>query len=466
MNTNTKKELFESVPVPKAIAAMAIPTIISQLINLVYSMADAFFIGRTGDSFKTGAITVAFTLYMMTIAFSNLCGIGGGSLITRLISTNDTENAKKVSSYSVYLSVIIALVYSLIVAVFMDPILKLFGASENTILFARQYTIFVVVIGNVPVILSLTLAHLLRNVGYSKQASIGLSGGSVLNIILDPILMFVILPEGMEVVGAAAATLIANVASCIYLLLAVRKVSKKAALSLSPKDIKGIRKTDLKELYAVGIPSAILTGLFDVANIFLNSLMAAHSDFELAAIGIVMKAERLPNAINLGICQGMLPIVAYNYASGNAKRMHEIMKTVRIYGLIIAVLSMILFQIFVTPIVKIFLSTSTGNIEDSLATIGFATLFLRIRCLGSLSQFMNYHSSYCLQAMGDGKDTLIHALVRELGFYIPSMYLLDMLFGSTGLAWALILGETLGGIFALWLLSRYLKKHRRNTQTA
>ncbi len=455
-----KKALFETMPIPQALTKMAIPTIISQLISLIYNLVDTFFIGRCGNSYMMASVTLAFTIFMMLTALANLFGIGGGSLIARLNGKHDSENAKIVSSYSVYGAVFISLAYALLIAVTMEPLLNLLGASEATMGFAKQYVWIVVVAGSLPIILSQVFAHLLRNSGYAKQASLGLSLGGVLNMGLDPLFMFVLLPDGMQVFGAALATTIANVVSCIYLLMKYRQAGKSGApLTMKLSHVRQIRPEDRKSLFAVGVPSAVLTGLFDVANIFLNRLMAGHGDLELAAIGIVMKAERLPNAINLGICQGMLPIVAYNFSSGNRQRMNDTITFARKCGLIICAFSMVFFELLATPIIKLFMSTSTGDVANSLLTIGFATTFIRIRCLASPVQFLNYSSSFCLQAMGAGKETLIHAVFRELVFYIPFMFLLNWIFGTYGLAAALIAGEGCGAVFAIIILNRFLKKH-------
>ncbi len=460
MISDGKKELFETMPVPKAIAALAVPTVVSQLVNLVYNIVDTFYIGRTGNPSMVAAVTVAFTLFMLTIAFSNLFGVGGGGLVSRLIGKGLHGEAKKISAYSFWGAAAVAAGYSLLVAVFMDPLLYLFGASDDTIVFARQYVWLVVSAGSVPVILSQVTAFLLRNTGYSKQASLGLSGGGILNIILDPLFMFVLMPDGCEVLGAALATLLSNIVSCAFLLIVAVKVSDRAGISIDPREIRGVRRGDLRELYSVGVPSAVLTGLFDAANIVLNILMSAHGDLEVAAVGIVMKAERLPNAINLGICQGMLPIVAYNYSSGSRKRMSDVVKTVRLYGLLIAGVSLVLYELFTEPIIRVFLSTSAGNVAESLTTIGFAVTFLRFRSLGSPVQFLNYHSSYCMQAMGDGRGTLIHALLREIVFYIPCMILFDRLFGTTGLVLALPIGESFGALAAVFMLRKLVKKRQ------
>ena len=453
-NTISKDEMFANAPVLEALAVMAVPTIISQLINLIYNMVDAFFIGRTGNSYMMAATTITLTMVMLNVAFSNLFGVGGGSLVARLMGRREPGYARQVSAFSVYGAITLAVTYSVLIGVFLDPVLRLLGASDATIGFARQYALIVIVLGSLPSILSLTLAHLLRNAGYSGQASLGLSMGGVLNMALDPLFMFVLLPRGQEVVGAAIATTLSNVIACLYLLIAVKKATAEAPLSMRLRDAIGLEKHFVRDIFSVGVPSAMLTGMFDLANICLNVISAAHSDLVLAAMGIVMKVERLPNAINVGLSQGMMPIVAYNYASGNEERMNEVIRKTRYIGLAFAGASIVLFEIFAGPVSRAFLSTSGSDVEIAMQTVAFAATFLRLRCLASPVQFINYNTSFCMQGMGKGKETLLHATVRQLGFYIPIMFLMDRLWGTTGLASALVISEALSAVLALWLLRR------------
>ncbi|MCR5483986.1 MAG: cation transporter [Clostridiales bacterium] len=460
---NNKKYLFEEMPINKALMTMAIPTIVSQLVNLIYNIVDTMFIGRTGDAYKTAAVTLAFTIFMMTVSFGNLFGIGGGSLIARLMGSGEKEKSKAVSALAFYGAITAALLYSLIIGVFQNPILDFLGASDNTLGFAKQYIFLVVVLGDVPVILSMTTAHLLRNTGYSKQAGIGLSLGGILNVILDPVCMFVIMPKGMEVFGAALATLISNIVACVYLVSVMAKVSTRSALCLDPREIKNITRDELRSFFGVGVPSALLTGLFDVANICLNALAATHGDLQLAAIGIVMKAERLPNAVNIGLCQGMLPIVAYNYSSGNHQRMRAVIRSTQLYGLSMSIGALILFEIFSPYVCGVFMNTSSGaNTAAAVSTVAFATLFLRIRCIASPLQFLNFSTSFAMQAVGYGSGTMIHAVFRELIFYIPFMFVLNHFFGLNGLVSAIIFGEGAGAVFALLLFRRWKKLNVRS----
>ena len=452
-----KQELFGKAPVPKALYTMAVPTIISQLINLIYNMVDAFFIGRTGNSYMMAATTITLTLVMMNVALANLYGTGGGSHVARMMGMGEIERARQTSAFSVYAAIGLALSYSLLIGLFLHPILTFLGASSATIDYAKSYALIVIVLGSLPSILSMVLAHLLRNAGFSAQASLGLSGGGILNVFLDPLFMFVIMPRGQEVTGAAIATTLSNIASCLYLIYAYSKASKDAPLSIRFKEAAQVKKQDVRAVFGVGIPSAALTGLFDLASICVNIIAAAHSDLVLAGIGIVMKVERIPNAVNIGICQGMLPIVAFNYSAGNRARMEETIQTARKAGLAISFLCILFFEVFATPVSQVFLSTKAGDAETALLTLAYAALFLRIRCLASPVQFINYNSSFCMQAMGYGKGTLLHAVVRELVIYIPCMFLLDRLFGEVGLAAALPVAEAVSAVFAMFLLRRFLR---------
>ncbi len=236
----SKTYIFESMPVPQALFTMGVPTVISQLINLAYNVVDAFFIGRTGSSYMMAATTLVLTLTMMVVAISNLFGVGGGSLYARLLGTHQEEEAGRVSAFSVYGAIAVAALYSALVGIFMDRLLRALGASDATIGYARQYTWIVIVAGTIPALLSLVLANLLRNAGYAGKASIGLSSGGILNMALDPLFMFVLLPKGCEVMGAAIATLISNIFACGFLLMAYRNASRKEALSMRFRDASGI----------------------------------------------------------------------------------------------------------------------------------------------------------------------------------------------------------------------------------
>lgn len=234
-NTTTNTELFEYVPVPRALATLAIPTIVSQLITLIYNLADAYFVGRTGNAYMIAAVSLIYPVFSMTAALSNPFGVGGGSLISRLLGIRQEEQARKICVFSIYAAVCISVFFSLLCFLFLSPLLQILGASTMAMEYARQYMIIVVIYGTLPTVLSNTIAHLVGSTGYAKFASVGLSMGAVLNILLNPLFMFVLLPPGQEIVGAALATMLSNTVSTVYFLCVIAVLQKNLFYAYRPK---------------------------------------------------------------------------------------------------------------------------------------------------------------------------------------------------------------------------------------
>ena len=309
---NEEKErtryVFEQMPVRKALMEMALPMIVSQLIVLIYNMADVFYLGSTNNPYMVAGASLVLPLFNISICIANIAGTGGGTLISRLLGVGREDEAKKVSAFSAWFSVIASAALSLLILLFMEPVLTLAGASDTTMPYAKQYITCVIVIGAVPTILSMTLGNLVRSAGQAKKAGFGVSMGGVLNILLDPLFMFVILPGGNEALGAGIATMLSNCVTCVYFIFIIVGM-KDSVLTLSPRQGIPERKT-LKSLFSVGIPAGIGPLLFDADYVVLDKLMASYSDIALAAIGIVLKAERLPLNAGVGLCMGMVPIAA------------------------------------------------------------------------------------------------------------------------------------------------------------
>ncbi len=424
------------MPVPKALATLAVPTIIGQLIVLIYSLADTFFIGRTGDPRMVAAASLILPVFNICIPISNLFSTGGGTLISRLLGKSETDEASRVSSFSFIAAAAAALLYSAFMLIFMNPVLKTLGASSDTIQFAKQYAFCVLVIGALPTIWQMTMAGLLRSVGCARQAGIGVSLGGILNIALDPLFMFVILPRGMETLGAGLATMLSNVAACIYFLAVIRSLKSRTALRLISR--KGLpSRSSLIKVFSVGIPSAVATLLFDIDYIVIDKLMTGYGDIPLAAVGIVLKAERLPLNVGIGLCQGMIPLVAYNYSSGNHERMKRALDDTRIAGLAVAAVSVALYLIFAPQIMRLFISDAE--------TVRIGTGFLRHRCVATPFMFLCFHLVYFFQAVGRGKTSLALAVIRWAVFNIPMLFILNAIIGMRGL----VLTQMIADIFTV-----------------
>ncbi len=405
---------------------MALPAIASQLIALIYNLADTWFIGRTNDPYMVASCSLVLPVYMLTIVISNIFGVGGGTLIARLIGSGDDSEASKVSAACIWMSLITALVFSVICLFMMTPLLRFLGASDNVLSYSRQYMFFVVVCGSLPVIMSNTLSSMLRSIGLSTKASFGLSFGGVLNIILDPLFMFVILGDGKQVMGAAIATLISNIVVVIYFIFTYLKAGKNTILRVSISEYPSL--SSLKAIFGVGLPAAAGIFMFDLCNIVINRLSASYGDIELAAIGIVLKAERLPLNIGVGICMGMVPLLAYNYSSGNTERMDAFFRFARAVGLVIGIISVILYYVFAPYIMKAFI--------ENEQTVMYGTQFLRARCFATPLMFLCFSMVHFTQAIGRGKESFILAFIRQIVFNIPLLIILNRLFNMTGIVWA------------------------------
>lgn len=442
----TNRELFEKTPVPKALATLAIPTIISQLITMIYNLADTFFIGSTDDPLKVAASSVAFVLIFAMNCLSNLFGVGGGSLISRLLGEKRDREAARVASFSFYGSLIISAVYSVAVYFLMDPFLRLLGATDNTVGYASDYAFWVVVIGAVPSTLGLTMSHLLRSEGYAKHASLGLAAGGILNIILDPIFMFVILEPGQEVAGAAIATLVSNVAVFIYFISVYFLIRKRTVLSIDPR-LAIPTRSHAAAVFAVGFPSALGSFLACLSSIMINKLCSGYGDIPVAAIGIVKKIDMLPMNVGMGLCQGMMPLVAYNYASGDYKRMKAFTDAARTAGIVFAAVCIVIFEIFAGGLVRIFI----GDAE----TVSMGEKFLRICCLAVPLMITNFQMSFTFQAMGMGKQSLLLSSLRQGIVNIPLLFLMNYLFGLYGVVWTQLISDAITTVisFAVYIRS-------------
>lgn len=446
---NDKTELFERMPVGRALLIMAVPTIVSQLITMIYNLADTFFIGMSDDPYKVAAASVVSILYFLLTSLSNLFGVGGGSLLSRLLGQKREDDARRVGAFSIYGTLIIAAVYSLICLVFNEPLSYLMGASENTIEYASSYLFWAVVIGGVPTTLSMTLSHLLRSAGYSKESGFGLALGGVSNIILDPLFMFVLLPAGNEVTGAAIATMLANIISLIYFIFVFLRLSRTTVLTLSPKYSNPSRPL-IGQIFAIGLPSAATSLLANITSIVKNNLTAGYGDIELAAFGIVLKMDMLPLNIGMGLCQGMMPLVAYNYASKDYPRMRAFTRAAQLTGVAVAVVFIAVSQIFAPQMIWLFIKNE--------ATISYGKDFLRIACLATPFIISNFQKIYCLQAMGKGKESLILGLFRQGIFAIPTLIIMNSLVGLYGVVASQLISDAFTFVLSTLLYRRVYSK--------
>ena len=443
----SKEDVFAKLPVPVALRKMILPAVVSQLIVLIYNMADTFYVGQTNDPYMVAATSLILPVFNITLCLAGLAGIGGGSLISRLLGQGEADEARRVSAFSLYLGLAVAALFSVGIGVFMRPLLSLLGAGERTYEYARQYAMCVIVFGGVPTVLSNVLSNLIRSIGMSRQASTGIILGGLLNIALDPLFMFVLLPKGSEVLGAGIATCLSNCVAFLYFAFILIRLRRDSVITFSPR-VGLPKRENTAAVFAVGVPSALTSLLFDLDYVIIDKLMVSYHDVALAAIGIVLKVERFPLNVGVGICQGMMPLVAYNYSAGNGKRMRDTIRLSRLVGLVVAAVSILLYELFAVQFAGLFI----GDAQ----TVALASQFLRVRVLATPLMFLCFFTVYLFQAFGKGRVSLFLGVSRWLALNIPMLFLLNAIFGMYGIVWA----QAAADLLAMLLSFYVLKKHQ------
>ncbi len=447
MQDNPRRQIFEILPVWQAVAKMALPAIFSQIIVLIYNMADTFYLGRVNNPYMVAGASLILPVFNICASLSSLAGVGGGALISRMLGENREDEARKASSFSLLLGMGSTALFSLLMLIMMQPLLHLLGASENTMRYAQQYAFCVIVLGGVPTVLSNVMANLLRSTGESRRAGFGIAMGGMINIVLDPLFMFVLLPEGSEVLGVGIATLLSNCLACCYFLWVILRSGRQSIIRFG---LAMPEKKSIRSVFGVGIPSAVSTLLFDIDYIVLDKLMAGYGDIALAAIGIVLKAERLPLNVGVGLCQGMMPIVAYNHASGNRRRMFQTIRFSLACGLIVGALSIAMYELTASGIMGLFI----GDVQ----TVKLGADFLRVRCLATPLMFSSFFTVYVFQGFGRGRTALFLGIMRWCAFNIPMLFVLNRVIGMYGLVWAQVSADILTVMLSYIVYRRYMKK--------
>lgn len=425
---------------------MILPSIVSQIIVLIYNMADTFYVGQTHNPYMVAATSLILPVFNISICIAGLAGVGGGSLVSRLLGQGREDEARRVGTFSLYLGLSISALFALVMGLFMRPILELLGAGDNTYDYARQYAFCVIVAGGIPTVLSNVLSNLLRSIGRSTAAGFGIVLGGVLNIALDPLFMFVLLPDGQEVFGAGVATCLSNCIACGYFIVVLLLSGKGAVITFNPR-VGLAERSSIAAVFAVGVPSAVTSFLFDLDYVILDRLMTSYNDLALAAIGIVLKVERFPLNVGVGICQGMMPLVGYNYSAGNRKRLKDTIILSLGIGLVIAAISILLYELFAAPLTRLFL--------DDAQTVELAAAFLRARVLATPLMFISFFTVYLFQAFGKGRISLLLGVVRWLGFNIPMLYILNHIVGMYGLVWSQVTADSLNVVFSLIIFLKF-----------
>lgn len=456
MEDTRKTELFEKLPVPKAVMKLAIPTIISSLVMVIYNLADTYFVGMLGDPIQNAAVTLAAPVLLAFNAVNNLFGVGSSSMMSRGLGRKDYDTVYRSSAMGFYCALVCGLLFSAFYTTFHTPLLNVLGADSGTVGATAKYLKWTVSFGAAPAILNVVMAYLVRAEGASLHASIGTMSGCLLNIILDPIF---ILPWGLNMgaEGAGLATFLSNCVACIYFFILLYAKKGRTYVCIRPSMLR-FNKTIVMGILGVGIPASIQNLLNVTGMTVLNNFTASYGADAVAAMGIVQKINMVPLQAALGFSQGIMPLISYSYASKNVSRMKE--------TLFFTVKLTLSFLVGVSVLYYLGAGFLTSLFMKNPVIVGYGTRLLRGLCLGIPFLCMDFIAVGVFQACGLGKKALLFAVLRKIVLEIPALFVLNYLFPLYGLAYSQLTAEVILSVAAVIVLRRIFKQLEKETPPA
>ena len=440
-------QMFRDMPVPRAVMKNALPAMAAMLMVLIYNLADTFFIGQTHDAIQVAAVSLATPVFLIFMAAGTIFGIGGTSVISRVMGQGRPDYARKVCSFCMWGCVAAGIVMSGFFLLFMDQILGWIGATPDTWSHAKTYLMIVSCCGPF-VLIGNCYSNVIRAEGQSGRAMMGQLLGNLLNVVLDPILILVC---GWGIAGAAIATVIGNVAGAGYYILYFLR--GKSTLSIHPRDCT-LSGGICSGVLAIGIPASLGSLLMSISQIIVNALMADYGDMALAGIGVAMKVTMMTGMVCIGFGQGIQPLLGYCAGANLWERFRKVMRFSLISALALSAVMTGVCYLFTNQIASAFLTDE--------AAFGYAVQFARILLTTSALFGMFYVLSNSLQAMGAAGAALIVNLGRQGIIYIPALFILKSSLGAAGLVWAQPAADLISTALAAAL---YLDTRRRTEKT-
>ena len=438
-------DLMTGKPIPSLIMQMAFPSIIGMLITAAYNIADTAFVAKLGTA-ESGAVGIVFSLMNVIQAAGLTFGIGASSYISRLLGEKKQERASRTASTAFFISIILGALVAVFGLIFITPLVYTLGATDAIMPFARDYA-FYILIGAPFMSASFVINHSLRAEGSAMMSMVGMTAGGVLNIILDPIFIYVL---DLGVAGAAIATMISQIIG--FLILLSNFVFKKSLVRLSPRLVT-LEKTLLAEIFKIGSPTFLRLALTSVAMILLNRLAAFYGDSAIAAISIVTKVMIFLVSVIIGFGQGFQPVAGFNYSAGRYDRVWKAFW----FSSVSSMAGMLILSA-VTAVFsrRIMLFLQPENFDPDVVRIGTASMIAQSLVMPLNSFVIMVNMLY--QALGRAGASAMLSLSRQGICLIPALFILDRLFNVMGLASAQAVADFMSVLIAVPLAVVILRR--------
>lgn len=420
MDQQEKVAYMLSEPVPRLVCQMAVPTIISMLVTSFYNMVDTFFVGKLNTQ-ATAAVGVVFSVMAFIQAFGFFFGHGSGNFISRKLGAGEFEESNRMAAVGFFTAFFAGVTAGALGIIFLTPLAKVLGSTPTILPYTKDY-LRIILIGCPFMMSSLVLNNQLRFQGSASYAMVGIVTGAVLNIVLDPLLIFVF---DMEVAGAALATVVSQVVSFVILFFMSRKGGN---IRIEFKNFKPSWML-YWEMFKGGIPSLCRQGLASIAQICLNRAAGTYggdfSDAAIAALSIVGRVSMFANSALIGFGQGFQPVCGMNYGAKHYSRVREAFRFCVKYAAVFLIVVSVAGFVFAEPLVTLF-RKEDGDV------IRIGTLALRLQCLVFPLNAWIVMCNMMLQSIGKAAKASFVAAARQGIFFIPLIYILPAFFGLLG----------------------------------
>lgn len=446
---NSKLELLGSAPVPKALVSLGIPIMIGMLINALYNLVDAYFVGGLGES-PMGAISIVFPLGQVVVGLGLMFGNGAASYLSRLLGRDDKDTANKVASTALYSSVIIGAILIIIATIFLKPILTLLGATDTIMPYALTYA-RIYIISCIFNVFNVTMNNIVASEGAAKTTMCALLLGAIINIGLAPLFIYTF---NMGVAGAAIATAISQFVSTLVYLSYVFK--NKSAFTFSIKAFEPTKQIFI-EILKIGVPTLTFQLLTSLSIALINRAANGYGDSVIAGMGAVTRITSMGTLVVFGFLKGFQPIAGFSYGAKNFKRLREAIRTSILWSTIFCVIVGGLVFLFSTQII-----TQFANGNEAMILVGKRSLMANGLSF-FLFGFYTVYSSLFL-ALGKGTAGFILGACRQGICFIPVIFLLPIIWGMNGILYAQPIADILSVIIAVFMALNLHKQLSKEEQ--
>lgn len=444
-----REKIFSSYPIPKAVAALALPCVLSNIVNVIYNMADTYFVSLMEDTNATAAVSITMPVFLFFVAFGNIFGVGGSAYISRSLGAGKREKVKQISSFCVFSSIGAGVLLLALILIFINPLVSGLGASAGAVSeYSRDYLKYIA-LGGPLIVTSITASNLIRGEGAAKESMIGMMIGTVTNIILDPVMILIF---DMGVGGAAIATVIGNLASVVY--YAFYLIRGNSILSCNPKRFYAGDRI-AANVIPIGVPAAINNILMSLSNIILNNLMKDYGEAAVAALGIAMKVNMLIVFVQMGMGMGIQPLIGYSFGAKNIKRLKGTIKFTILCTVIFGTILSVLYFIFTSSIINLF------NGENDPLVTEYGVKILRALIITGPFIGIMFAFNFAFQGMGKPVPSLVLSLGRQGLIFLPVVIIMNRIFAFDGIIYAQPAADLICVVLSAIMFAVIVSKQKR-----